>query len=393
MTTWKYRIKDSVAKKHLKRHARAVNQVWNESKQKQIDEFLSNGPVAPWMKIFQPIHKFGYQDITKGKSKIVDLHSHSIAMVCTEYATRVKQFKKSLRWRGRRSLGWIPFRDKTIIMQETSLVYMKRTYKLWIDRQLPEDAKIKCGSFTEDSQGRWYVNITFESTQIEKEHGNASLGLDIGIKSLATMSDGTVIERPDLRKEGVKELRRIELQRRYTKRYNSKLEEGKKKKQPWAKDAKYRSLPKRRAIKKFHAKITNRRKDYLHKETTKLVARAEKIFIGDVPCGLMNRNKKLSGISYDSGIGMFKQMLLYKSVRDGVTCKEVSEKFSTQTCSCCGWQHPKHARIGLGVRSWECPNCGELHDRDVNAARNILASVGCDQRQLRETQKTRDLQL
>ncbi len=113
-------------------------------------------------------------------------------------------------------------------------------------------------------------------------------------------------------------------------------------------------------------------KDDLHKKSTELVRNSKFIVLGDLPCKFMNRSKTLAGISLDSGIGLFKQMLRYKSERDGVPFLEISERNSTQTCSNCGWQHPQHARIGLGVREWICLQCHIRHDRDINAAKNIL---------------------
>jgi putative transposase len=94
--------------------------------------------------------------------------------------------------------------------------------------------------------------------------------------------------------------------------------------------------------------------------------------VGDVPCKLMNKSKNLSGVSYDSGIGMFKKMLNFKAKRAGSTYLEVSERNTSQTCSSCGWKHLEERRIGLDVREWTCESCGSRHDRDINAATNIL---------------------
>jgi len=128
-------------------------------------------------------------------------------------------------------------------------------------------------------------------------------------------------------------------------------------------------LPKLKQEKNIHAKIANTRKDYLHKESTKLVKKCSLIVVGDVPCKLMNRSKTLAGISLDSGIGMFKAMTKSKAVRAASTYKEISERNSSRTCSKCSFQLP---RIGLGVRNWNCERCGAVHDRDVNASINIL---------------------
>ena len=115
--------------------------------------------------------------------------------------------------------------------------------------------------------------------------------------------------------------------------------------------------------------MKNTRQDYLHKESTKLVRRTSLLVVGNVPCKLMNRSKNLSGISYDSGIGIFKEMLKYKAVRAASIYVEFSEKNSSRTCSKCGF---RLLRIGLEVRSWTCENCSSVHDRDVNASKNIL---------------------
>ena len=100
-----------------------------------------------------------------------------------------------------------------------------------------------------------------------------------------------------------------------------------------------------------------------------MVKQSALIVVGDVPCKLMNRSKNLSGISLDSGIGMFKQMLKFKAVRAASIYTEFSERNSTRTCSKCRTRRP---RIELGVRIWTCEICNSVHDRDVNASINIL---------------------
>ncbi|MCX6106282.1 MAG: transposase, partial [Proteobacteria bacterium] len=120
---------------------------------------------------------------------------------------------------------------------------------------------------------------------------------------------------------------------------------------------------------KLHAKVANARADFLHKASTRLVEEYRRIYIGNVPCKLMNRSRNMAAVSLDQGLGMFKTQVTYKAVRAGGQAIEINERDSTRTCSVCLTAHP---RIGLRVREWQCSVCAAVHDRDVNAARNIL---------------------
>lgn len=122
----------------------------------------------------------------------------------------------------------------------------------------------------------------------------------------------------------------------------------------------------------LNAKISNRRKDFLHKLSTRLVTRQGAIFVGNVSSTALSQTKMAKSV-LDSGWGMLKTMLQYKSDHAGVWFEEVNEAYSTQTCSVCHARSGPKGLEGLGIRSWECA-CGASHDRDVNAARNILAT-------------------
>jgi len=248
---------------------------------------------------------------------------------------------------------------------EGSFRYCKREFSFWSSRKLPEDAKIKTGSFNQDKRGRWYLCVTFESESLalerwgDREVVTQEVGVDLGVKTLATLSSGEKIERPGLRSQALEQIRKLEKTRRFARKQQSRSK-------------KFTKLPKEKRLKKLHAKVANQRQEYLHQASTKLVKESRVIVMGDLRCALMNRSRNMSGISLDSGIGMFRQMVRYKADRAGVTYVEVSERDSTQTCSSCGWRHPSKTRIGLGVREWRCAGCGDQHDRDINAARNIL---------------------
>ena len=135
---------------------------------------------------------------------------------------------------------------------------------------------------------------------------------------------------------------------------------------------------KKKRVKAIHAKIKNRRADAIHKFTTQLVREHSFIVVGNVSSSGLAKTKMAKSV-LDAGWFMLKTQLDYKSKAMQGVFLEVNEAYSTQTCSCCGSvsvNSPK-GRAGLGIREWTCPDCGALHDRDVNAARNILAAGHC----------------
>ena len=369
LTTWKFRLKDAGSGgTNLCKMSRAVNFVWNFSKATTRDALRAKSArVILDKKTGNPVGIPNFLSsneldaLVAGSSKELGLHSQTIQAITQEYCIRRIQFKKLLRWRGKKSLGWVPFKAAGVKFAPTGVKYCGKIFRYWNSRSLPSDAAIKCGSFNQDARGRWYVSITFSSELLATSKGDAILGIDPGIKTLATMSDGTKIDRPNLRAKFLEKIRKIEKTRKFA-RHKA------------AKEKRYGRLPKATQIATLSAKIANTRQDYLHKQSTKLVGRSEVLVMGDVPCKFMNRNKKLSGISLDTSLGEFRTMLRYKAERAGAIYVEVSERDSTQTCSSCGWKHPKESRIGLEVRQWKCGGCAAEHDRDINAAKNILRS-------------------
>ncbi len=335
--TLKVRIKD----RHnplLQQMAWSVNQVWNyvnALSQRSIRErgvFLSAYDIDPY---------------TKGAGKDLGLHSQTLQEVSREYVTRRKQFKKTrLQWRRsggvRRSLGWIPFKSGAVKWKNGQLYHNGHYFKVWDSYGLSQ-YRFRAGSFSEDARGRWYFNVVVE-VETEIPAGQDAVGIDLGLKDTATCSDGTQLEAG---------------------RFFRDLES--------ALGLAQRARKKAR-LKAIHAKIANRRKDALHKFSRRLVNRCGVIIIGDVKSHSFTRTKNAKSV-YDAGWAMLKQFLSYKSAGAGIVFQEVNEAYTTQACSCCGAisaNSPK-GRAGLGIREWSCCECGVTNDRDINAARNILA--------------------
>ena len=128
-------------------------------------------------------------------------------------------------------------------------------------------------------------------------------------------------------------------------------------------------------VKTLHAKIKNRRADALHKYSRKLVENNAAIFVGHISSSGLVKTKMAKSV-LDAGWASLKTMLEYKCDHAGIVFEEINEAYSTQSCSCCGTipaSSPK-GRTGLRIREWTCSECGAEHDRDINAAKNILAA-------------------
>lgn len=201
---------------------------------------------------------------------------------------------------------------------------------------------------------RWFVSINVElSEKIQPlPKTQQSVGLDLGITHLATLSDGTKITAPKPLKNYLKKLRRL----------NKSLSRKQKNSNNRAKA--------KTKLSRLYYQISNIRKDFLHKFTTELVRKFDVICLEDLNVQGMLRNRKLSRAIHDLGFYELKRQLIYKANQFGKTVKSVERFFpSSKTCSCCGF---KLEKLSLSVRKWTCEKCGAEHDRDINASINIL---------------------
>lgn len=333
--TYSFRVKDSNSGKVLKKLSESVNLVWNFCNESQRH-------AVKWNLRFPT--GFDLNKLTAGVGKALGLHSQTVQAVCEEYATRRKQCKKKkLRWRGKRSLGWIPFKKAGIKVANGSIQYAGNAFRFWKSREI--DGDIKCGSFSQDARGRWYVNITCEVPEEQPTQGKKQIGIDLGLKTLGACSDGSKIEAP-------KWYRRIQ-----------------------EKIGRYQRKKHNRRVKNLHAKIKNQRKDFLHKVTDRLTKECELLVVGNLSSSKLAKTNMAKSV-LDISLSMFRNFLEYKAMARKVVYREVDERFSTQACSECGSISGPKGREGLGVREWVCRACGTHHDRDTNAALNILR-LGC----------------
>lgn len=205
---------------------------------------------------------------------------------------------------------------------------------------------------------RYFVSVLYEDNSLTNKripNKDTHCGIDVGIKTFATLSDGTVFENQKHLKSNLKKLR--VLQRSASRKYKS----GKNK---FEQSRNWKKIQKR--IAKLHFHIANQRNDYNHKVSSYIADNYYLVSVEDLTVKNMVKNRKLSRAISDVAWGGFLVMLEYKCQ----AYQEVDRFFaSSQTCGCCGYKYSKVK--DLAVRSWVCPQCGTKHDRDLNASKNI----------------------
>jgi putative transposase len=208
---------------------------------------------------------------------------------------------------------------------------------------------------TREPDGRWYVTFAVDQSapQPLQETGRA-VGIDLGVKDFAVTSDGERIANP----------RHLERKARSLARYQRRLARCQK---GTANRAKAKAK-----VARAHRKVRNARRDFLHRASTRLVRDNDVIVIEDLNVSGMVRNRKLARVISDCGWGEFRRQLEYKCQRYGRQFTVIDRWYpSSKMCSACGHLL---ADLSLATRHWTCPSCGTRHDRDMNAAKNILAA-------------------
>ncbi|MFF3616728.1 RNA-guided endonuclease InsQ/TnpB family protein [Streptomyces sp. NPDC002580] len=220
-------------------------------------------------------------------------------------------------------------------------------------RPLPEGTEPTTATVSRDAAGRWFVSLLCEDTIIAVPAATAAVGIDAGITSLVTLSTGEKIANP-----------------RHERRDRARLARAQRELSRKAKGSANREKA-RRKVAKVHARIADRRRDFLHKLSTRLVRENQTVVIEDLTVRNLLKNGKLARAVSDASWTELRSMLEYKCAWYGRELVVIDRWFpSSKLCGGCGTVREK---LPLNVREWTC-GCGVVHDRDVNAARNILAA-------------------
>lgn len=336
--TLQFRLKDKHAGV-LREKAIAVNLVWN---------YCNELAFRVLEREQRFLKKYDYHAFTAGAGKDLGLHSQTVQAVYEEYATRRAQFHKAkLRWRAsfgvRRNLGWIPFKASALRYRNGQLFFsgINTPLSLWDSYGLAA-YDVVSGNFAEDARGRWYLNVVVKIARGPRNASARAVGIDLGLTHPAVTSDGQ-------RADSARWYRQMETHLALAQRANKKDR-----------------------VRAIHAKIKARRKDALHQFSTALVRQYGALFVGNVSSQSQIKTGRAKS-ALDAGWGLLRTLLQYKCDSAGAWFEDTNEAYSTVTCSVCNKRTGPSGLEGLRIREWTCTECGEPHDRDVNAARNILA--------------------
>lgn len=216
--------------------------------------------------------------------------------------------------------------------------------------------EIKSATVSQTPDGKFYCSVLFEYDADIKKASHPeknAIGLDYKSNGLYTDSEGNTCGSPKFYRKGQKRLTKAQRALRHKKKGSNNYEKAKRK------------------VSRIHQHVANQRKDFLHKKSTEIANQYDMVCVETLNMRAMSNKGFGNGkATMDNGYGMFLDMLEYKLEDRGKVLIRIDKWFpSSQTCSVCGAVHPEIK--DLSIRKWTCPDCGTLHDRDINAAINI----------------------
>ncbi len=290
---------------------------------------------------------FDLDKLSAGASEYFEhIGADTIQRVNHEYASKRRAAKRvRLRWRvsrgTRKSLGWVPFKAASLKRKGRGVRLYGKSFRVFESERL-EEARWRDGCFAQDALGSWWLCLPVLVARKEFPASGLVAGVDLGCHHTAVTSGNERLESRCYRKLE----RKISQAQRRAHRHQAK---------------------------RLHRRAAHQRRDALHKFSTLLVRRYGQIFVGNVSAPKLARTRMAKSV-LDACWGMLRTQLEYKCQQAAREFAVIDERYTTQVCGNCGALTGPAGVGQLVVRQWECVDCGVVHDRDVNAARNILSA-------------------
>lgn len=347
MISYKYKLYNNKRLKHLDNMKREACFVWNHALALQKRYYKLYGKYISATKMQKHFSK---------RIKRTYLHSQSLQEVLQRLDTAYNRFFKRTSKRPPRFKKHSDFHSFcykqggfTLCGNVLHINSVDKDYRFWLSR--PWRGNIKNVRLKYSPKGEWYLYVVTDaiSEPIAKSHNGASVGIDFGLKTYMTLSDGIIIDSPQYLKRSLSTLRGLS-------RSLSKKKKG----------SNHRNIAKRR-LAAFHEHVANSRLDFHWKLAHALCREYDYIFIEDLNLNGMKKlwGRKVSDLAYGQFVGVLKQV----AVKYRVIIHEIERYYPSSRLCECGY---KNDSLSLSDRQWVCPRCGRIHDRDLNAAGNIL---------------------
>ena len=302
-----------------------------------------------------------------------EIDSSALAAEWNEVTSAFNNFFKSVKGERKGRVGSPRFKSKKTSKVSISWTSMAKPKfvngKLFITKKLGlldgtfhrfAEGKLRHCTISQTKTGKWFVKICVDKKDEQKNKNGKSVGIDWNCRDedFIVMSNGTKVKCPRFLQSSSKQL--SHQQKIMSKRFVKGLE---------TQSSNYYRQKQKVAL--LHEKVTFQRKDWLHKLSRKICNEYETVVVEDINLQNMAENLHHGKVISDQGFGMLRQMIAYKG-----NLVKVNSKNTSKTCHCCGFVNPK---VKVGVNYWKCPNCGAQHDRDINAALNILFKYNSSQ--------------
>jgi putative transposase len=235
-----------------------------------------------------------------------------------------------------------------------TLAKMETPLPIRWSRPLPDGAEPTTVTVSRDTAGRYFISILVEEEIAALPPSSGQVGIDLGLQDMVVLNSGEKVGNPRFFAQDAQRLAKA--QRRLAKKQLGSRNRDKA----------------RRTVARIHAKIADRRRDFLHKLSTRVIRENQTICVESLQVKAMAKHPTLARAIHDVGWGEFVRQLEYKAEWYGRILVRIDKWYpSSKRCATCG--HILET-LSLDVRQWTCPECGAVHDRDVNAAKNVLAA-------------------